>query len=169
MCMILIGIVCKHASCFPYLKLTCDILFVFFRSITDFKTEECKCAKLFAKHFKVSNKNCTQTVSAEFHCSFNFMVFHNFFNFWGVVHSQYEHAFMYFQYTDVFMFLQYVHMFMFNNIYMSMFVFYSMYTSFCFLILVVQIEEQQKYLSKNICHLGLGTPNRISSLLKSGT
>ncbi|XP_022293189.2 protein CMSS1-like [Crassostrea virginica] len=53
------------------------------RSITDFKTEECKCAKLFAKHFK--------------------------------------------------------------------------------------IEEQQKYLSKNICHLGLGTPNRISSLLKSGS
>nr|XP_011413518.2 uncharacterized protein C3orf26 homolog [Crassostrea gigas] len=53
------------------------------RSITDFKTEDCKCAKLFAKHFK--------------------------------------------------------------------------------------IEEQKKYLSKNVCHIGLGTPNRICSLLKSGS
>ncbi|XP_061177331.1 protein CMSS1-like [Saccostrea echinata] len=53
------------------------------RDITDFKTEECKCAKLFAKHFK--------------------------------------------------------------------------------------IEEQQKYLSKNICHIGLGTPNRICSLIKNGS
>lgn len=31
-----------------------------------------------------------------------------------------------------------------------------------------QIEEQKKYLSKNVCHIGLGTPNRICSLLKSG-
>ncbi|XP_062577120.1 protein CMSS1-like [Saccostrea cucullata] len=53
------------------------------RDITDFKTEECKCAKLFAKHFK--------------------------------------------------------------------------------------IEEQQKYLSKNVCHIGLGTPNRICSLIKNGS
>lgn len=31
-----------------------------------------------------------------------------------------------------------------------------------------KLTEQQKYLSKHVCHLGIGTPNRMISLLKAG-
>ncbi|OWF50212.1 Protein CMSS1 [Mizuhopecten yessoensis] len=31
-----------------------------------------------------------------------------------------------------------------------------------------KLEEQQKFLAKKVCHIGLGTPNRLHTLVKSG-
>ncbi|XP_033741402.1 uncharacterized protein C3orf26 homolog [Pecten maximus] len=32
-----------------------------------------------------------------------------------------------------------------------------------------KLEEQQKFLAKKVCHIGLGTPNRLHTLVKSGS
>ena len=31
-----------------------------------------------------------------------------------------------------------------------------------------QLKEQQTFLKKSVCHMGIGTPNRILALVKSG-
>ena len=39
---------------------------------------------------------------------------------------------------------------------------------YCKTLAILQPGEQEKYLEKHVVHLGVGTPNRIFKLIKSG-